>query len=69
MPAVTPAPVVVTAGWLYGREGLDALGSVVLLLAPLVLGAAIWMLLDLTTFLGEVAEALDGEPESTLAER
>ena len=53
-----------TAGWLYGREGLDALGSGVLLLAPVVLGVAIWMLLDLTTFLREVAEALDGEPGS-----
>lgn len=50
---------VFTAGWLYGREALGGLGAGVLLLAPVVLGAAIWALLDLTTYLREVAAALE----------
>lgn len=54
-----------TLGWLYGREALAELGTGVLLLAPVALGAAIWMLLDLTTFLGEVAQRLDGDLPSS----
>jgi hypothetical protein len=54
---------VLTIGWLHGRDALAHLGAGVLLLIPVVLGAAIWMLLDLTTFLGEVAEALAPRPE------
>jgi hypothetical protein len=53
--------IVITAGWLHGREALEDLGMIVLLLAPLLLGAAVWMLLDLVTFLREVAEGLDAE--------
>lgn len=54
-----------TLAWLYGREALAELGTGVLLLAPVALGAAIWMLLDLTTFLGEVAQRLDGDLPSS----
>lgn len=57
--------IVITAGWLHGREALDDLGMFVLLLAPLILGAAVWMLLDLVTFLREVADGLDPEPPAS----
>lgn len=52
------------AVWQWGREPLAELGMVLLLLAPVVLAAAVWMLLDLVTFLGEVAEALEAEAPS-----
>ncbi|MCA9704287.1 MAG: hypothetical protein KDK70_00360 [Myxococcales bacterium] len=51
-----------TAAWLFGREALAELGTGLLLVLPVVLGAAVWALLDLTTFLGEVADGLEGRP-------
>jgi hypothetical protein len=54
-----------TAAWLHGREVLGELGMTLLLLAPLILGAAVWMLLDLVTFLREVADGLDPEPPAS----
>jgi len=50
--------VLFTGAWLY-RESLAELGLVMLLVAPIALGMAIWALLGLSRFLTEVAEVLD----------
>ncbi len=49
--------------WTKGQEWLADVGSGFILLIPVVLFGAVWMLLDLTAFLGEVSYALQREAE------
>ncbi len=53
-----------TGLWLYGRDTvLVGLGAWTLVLVPVILGAAVWALRDLTTYLREVSGALISTPE------
>lgn len=51
------------AVWTNGQQWLAEVGSGFILLIPVVLFGAIWMLLDLTAFLGEVSYALQRETQ------
>ena len=51
------------AVWTKGQAWLADVGSGFILLIPVVLFGAVWMLLDLTAFLGEVSYALQREAE------